>query len=302
MVALSLLGAALTVVLRVWVSPAQRDVDTGLFASNTPVIVLTLLVLGGLGAVLFVARGGNRQEIKGKPSLVLAVLLLAVGGAMVFTGAADLIDSFRQLKSAVSAEESRLVMLMQWGEELFCLLGGAALVRLGLVLASEGSTRRGMAQWTMLAPVLWVWLVLANYEMSYNSMVRFSDGYFTLMTYITEMLFLLYFARYIAGVGKVGSGTLLLFSGAASLFAISTPAVQLLMYLLRDSEEYAAAGQTGVLDMAIGLLALTVSVTLCHSLSAPVVEEPEEEEKVEWSAAGDSVVELIDGEEDSQEE
>lgn len=303
MTAMGLLGAVLAVVLRVWISPAQRDVDTGLFASNTPVVLLMLLVLGGLCAILFVCRGGDRQEIKGKSSLVLSVVLLAVGAAMVFTGGADLIRSFRGLKAAFSPDVSRLTVMLQWGEQIFCLLGGAALVHLGLKLASEGSTRRGMVQWSLLAPVLWVWLMLANYEMSYNSMVRFSDGFFTLMTYIMEMLFLLYFARYIAGVGKVGSGTLLLFANGAALFAISTPAVQLIMYLLRDSEEYAAAGQTGVLDMAIGLLALTVSITLCHNLSTPVAEKPEEEEeeKVEWSAEGEAEVELIEDTEESQE-
>ena len=305
MTALSVLGAALAVVLRVWVSPSQRDVDTGLFVSNTPVMILMLLVLGGLAAVVFVSRGGVRQEIKGKPALVLAVTLLAVGAAMVFTGGADIIDSFRLLKSVVPATDSRLATILQWGQQIFCLLGGAALVRLGLVLASEGSTRRGIAQWSVLAPVLWVWLMLANYEMSYASMVRFSDGFFTLMTYIMEMLFLLYFARYVAGVGKVGSSTLLFFSCGTALFAISTPAVQLLMYLLRDSEEYAAAGSTGVLDMAIGLLALVVSITLCRSLSAHVEEasEPsEEEEKVEWSTEDDAVVELIGDTEDLSEE
>lgn len=303
MVALSVLGAALTVALRVWVSPAARDMETGLFASNTPVMIWMLMVLGGLAALVFVSRGGGRQEIKGKSALVLAVVLLAVGAAMAFTGVADLITSFRQLKSVVSAEESRLVTMLQWGEEIFCLLGGAALVRLGLVLASEGSTRRGMGQWSMLAPVLWLWLTLANHEMSYDSMVRFSDGFFTLMTYILEMLFLLYFARYVAGVGKVGSTTLLFFSCSTALFAISTPAVQMLMYLLRDSEEYAAAGSTDVLDMAIGLLALAVSITLCYSLSsAPVVAEPEEEESVEWSDAGVAVEDLITVDDDASEE
>lgn len=305
MTALSVLGAALAVVLRVWVSPSQRDVDTGLFVSNTPVMILMLLVLGGLAAVVFVSRGGVRQEIKGKPALVLAVTLLAVGAAMVFTGGADIIDSFRLLKSVVPATDSRLATILQWGQQIFCLLGGAALVRLGLVLASEGSTRRGIAQWSVLAPVLWVWLTLANYEMSYASMVRFSDGFFTLMTYIMELLFLLYFARYVAGVGKVGSSTLLFFSCGAALFAISTPAVQLLMYLLRDSEEYAAAGSTGVLDMAIGLLALVVSITLCRSLSTHVEEtsDPsEEEEKVEWPTDDDSAVELIEEVEDDSEE
>ena len=112
MIALSVLGTVLAVALRVWVSPSQRDVDTGRFASNTPVMILMLLVLGGLAAIVFVSRGGVRQEIKGKPALVLAVALLAVGAAMVFTGGADIIDSFRLLKSVVSVNDSPLASML----------------------------------------------------------------------------------------------------------------------------------------------------------------------------------------------
>ena len=55
--------------------------------------------------------------------------------------------------------------------------------------------------------------------------------------------------------------------------------------LLQDSEAYAAAGAANYVDLGIGLLALTVCVTLCQSLSAPApvsVEEsasPEEDSK-----------------------
>ena len=182
---------------------------------------------------------------------------------------------------------------------MFCLLGGVALVRLGLNLASEGATRRGMSQWGMLAPVLWVWFTLANYEMSYSSMVRLSDGFFTLSMYIMEMLFLLFFARYIAGVGKVGYGTLLFFSSGATLFVLSAPLVRLAMYLLQDGEAFAAAGAAGVLDLAIGMLALAVSVTLCQSLSATPVAEAEDES--EWSEGeGVSVTELVEASADEE--
>jgi hypothetical protein len=125
--------------------------------------------------------------------------------------------------------------------------------------------------------VLWVWLTLANYEMTYASMVRLSDGFFTLAMYIMEMLFLFFFARYIAGVGKVGYGTLLFFSSAATLFVLSAPLVRIAMYLLQDGEAFAAAGAAGFADLAVGVLALTVSVTLCQSLSAAGAEPAAED-------------------------
>ncbi len=300
MTAVGLLGAVALIVLRVWLAPAQRDIETGLFASNTPVIILSLLLLGVLVANVFVSRGGVRHEIAGKPAMVLAVVSVAVGAALALTGVADFFSDVRALAVAVPGTKMELATLLVWLQHLFCLLAGAALVRLGLVLVSEGVTRRGMAQWSMLAPVLWLWLVLANYEMSYASMVRLSDGFFTLMAYVMEMLFLFYFARYMAGVGKVGSVLLLLFSCGTTLFAVSAPVVKLLMYLLQDSEAYAAAGATGMLDLAVGVLALTVSVTLCQSMSAPLAVEPEEEEAVEWPSEQEAEVSLVEPLEDEE--
>lgn len=304
MMAIGGLGAVLVVLLRVWLAPAQRDIDTGLFATNLPVIGLMLALLLVLGGCVYLTRGGSRQEIEGKPSLVLSVVLLAAGGAMAVFAALEMVTWLGLFSGGAQMTDTAepvapLGTLLPRLQTVFCLLGGVALVHLGLNLASEGATRRGMSQWGMLAPVLWVWFTLANYEMSYSSMVRLSDGFFTLSMYIMEMLFLLFFARYIAGVGKVGYGTLLFFSSGATLFVLSAPLVRLAMYLLQDGEAFAAAGAAGVLDLAIGMLALAVSVTLCQSLSATPVAEAEDES--EWSEGeGVSVTELVEASADEE--
>ena len=298
MAGLGSLGALAVVALRVWVSPSQRDIDTGLFSTNLPVIGLLLFLLLMLGCGVFITRGGFRQEIVGKSSLALAVTLLTAGTAMVLFAAAELLARFGVITfytvTAVDPEAATLVKVLPWLQTAFCLLGGVAFVRLGLMLASEGATRRGMARWSLLTPVLWMWLVLANYEMSYASMVRLSDGFFTLGMYIMEMLFLFYFARYVSGVGRVGFGTMLFFSAGTALFAVSGPLVRLGMYLLQDGEAYVAAGAAGPLDLLVGLLAVVVSITLCQSLS--VVPEEEPDENPEWSDGPDSVsvVDLIE--------
>ena len=303
MTAIGLLGAVLVVALRVWLTPAQRDTDTGLFASNTAVIIIMLFLLGSLAAIVFVASGGIRQEIKGKSSLILAVALLAVGTAIALTGTVDIWNALWERNAPVDG--SRLPQILGWLQHIAGVLGGVAFVRFGLMLASESSTRRGMVQWSLLAPVVWMWLTLANYVMSYNSMVRPEDGFFTLMTYVMELLFLFYFARYIAGVGNMGAITMMLFACGAALFAISSPAVKLIMYMLvQDGAAYSAAGTTGVLDLAVGLLALTVSITLCQSLSAPLPEpksDEEEPEAVEWSIGKATEEDLIGGFDEEEE-
>lgn len=298
------LGAVALVLLRVWVMPAQRDIDTGLFAPNVFVIVLSCVMLAVLGALVFIMRGGPRREIVGKPSLVLSVVLLVVGAIMVLMGGLDLWTAFR---TPSYDDVSVIVRALPWLQTVFCVLGGLALAMLGLRLASEGGIRRGMAQWSLLLPVLWSWFVLANYEMSPDSMVRVTDGgFFTLAMYIMEMLFLFRFTSYVAGVGRNGVGSVLFFSAGATVFALSNPLVSLLMYLLQDVEAASAAGAGGLVDLAVGVLALTVTITLCQSLSAPVEEEASEEAEdgTTWEEPSEALLDTVfieesDGEEES---
>ncbi len=297
MTALGAIGAGLAVVMRVWLAPAQRDIDTGLFTSNTTVIWLLLAAVAGLAALAFLMRGCPRQEITQRSVLLLSVALLAVGAVMTLFGGVEMlarlgiVEFYTVRKTADPV--TTLSTAMQWLQTVFCLLGGVALVRYGLVLASEGATRRGSALWSLLAPVLWLWFTLANYEMSYASMVRLSDGFFTLMMYIFEMVFLFAFARYMSGVGKMSVGMLLFCSGGATLFALSAPLVRIFMYLLQDVEAFAANGAPGPLDLAVGVLALVTAVSLCRSLDqAPPSDE--EEDAPAWSVSEDADVDLID--------
>ena len=287
MTVLGVVGAVATVALRAWLIPSQRDIETGLFSTNFLVMLVMVLILMLLGGAACLLRGGDRREIAGKPALSLAVVSLGVGVATILFGLMELlarleiVSFFTITNEIIGGEEENLMRIaLQWLQPSLCMLSGVAFLRLGLTLASEGSTRRGMVQWGMLIPVLWQWVVLANYEMSYASMVRLSDGFFTLGMYVMEMLFLLFFARYIAGVGKVGYATMLFFAAGAVLFVLSAPLVRVVMYLQQDSEAFGASGAAGPLDMVIGLLALTTCVTLCHSLfpSASAADASSEEE------------------------
>lgn len=307
------LGAVVVTLLRVWVFPAQRDMDTGFFSSPLIVIGLMLLLLAVLGALAFLLRGRARCEVTGGAALGLSTTLLLSGAVMFIYSVADalgrlgLIEFFSVSQSGYLEQTVGLQLILPWLQTAFGILGGIALVRLGLRLASEGGTRRGMVRVSLLAPVLWMWFVLANYVMSYASLIRITDGFFTLATYILEMLFLFRFAGYISGVGRSGVSTLLFLSSGTALFALSVPLVRLAMYLLQDSGAYAASGATGVVDLAVGVLALVVSITLAQGLAAPPAEPSVESDEagVTWEGPSDSseveLLEELDSEEASEE-
>lgn len=274
-----------TVLLRVWLLPTLRDSDTGLFASGEATIALLLLGLVALAVLGYLGRG-PRAEICPPGGLWVAVSLLVSGGLLLVS---SLWDGWVWLAlgetPAPAATTDSVLGIVALVLQLVCgLLGALSLVRLGLVLLSEGRTRRGIAGWSMLLPVLWMWFRLARYEMSYVSAVRLSQSFYDVLMFVLELLFLFRLARYTAGAGKVGSGSLQFLSCATAVFALSGPLVRLGMYLLGDTEAFLASRLAGLPDVAVGLVALAVAFALPQGEVAGQSEPVSSEEDVEADA------------------
>ena len=92
MVWLGVLGTVATVALRVWLTPAERDWDTGLFTSSHLVIGVMLVVLAALFLLGCLVRR-DRQEITGRASMPTSVVLLGAGAVLAVTGAISLIGT-----------------------------------------------------------------------------------------------------------------------------------------------------------------------------------------------------------------
>ncbi len=272
---LGIAATVLTVLLRVWILPADRDWETGLFTSSVLTVGCMLLCVA-VQLVLSFTLPKRRQEISGRSGLPLAVTLLLAGAVLGVVGVLGLIESLTARTASVTA--FKVLAALQLLETVFAVLGGVSLVRMGLVLISEGGTRQGMAQWSALAPVLWMWFRLAAYEASFASTVRMSDSFFHFVMFIMELVFLFKLARYTAGVGQATVRSMMFWSVGTVLFALSAPLVRLCMYLLQDSEAYLAGQQVGGADAAVGVLALMVGFSLWHS-AAHSEEEPSSDEE-----------------------
>lgn len=258
---------AAVLVMRIWLMPSVRDWETGLFSPNYLVIALMLLCLVAL-VVMGRLCDPDRRDVTGRPAMALGVSLLVAGLVLAGYEAFELYknvpvlwDALRLLSVAQPGSVSLFPSILQILQNLSGVTGGGALVLLSLRLFSEGSIRRGIAQWSALLPVVWMWLRLINYEMSYTSMVRMQDSFFGFVMLLLEMWFLFKLARYVAGVGQVSMGSLLACSLSTAVFALTAPVVRLSMQLMGDYAAYAASLST-VVDFALGGLAAVVAVAL----------------------------------------
>ena len=294
---LGVVATVAVILMRVWLVPTAADWQTGLFDNNYWVMGVMLLALVAL-AVMGRLAGPARREIGGRGALWVALASLLAGLVLAVTGGIALLRYYGVLVADTVVERSVMNLL----EHVFALLGGAALIRFGLALMSEGATRRGIAQWSILAPVMWMWFRLINYEMSYASLVRIEDNFFGFVMLILEMLFLFRLARYASGIGRVSAGSMQWYSMAAAVFAVSGPLTRVIMYLLGDNMAYDAYYLAGPVDMAMGVLALVLGVALVNGtvpIQPSVSDTPEERVEEDASAVASAESLLFGVEEDA---
>ncbi len=262
-------ATAVTLLLRIWLTPTLRDSDTGRFENGWPIVALLV------AAVVALLLGGRqippvRRELTGGRAVAVSLAALLTGGCL---GIVTLWEGWLWLAEGIlpppdNAPGGALGDIAVALTFLFGLLGGITFIRLGLLLTAEGATRRGMLAWGALAPVLWMWFRLVRYEVSYASALGLAETFYDFGLFMVELVFLFLFARYISGVGTVSVGTLLAFSCATAVFGISGPLTRLAMYLIGDSDAYEAAGLAGVTDFAVGVLALVLAFALLRQYAA----------------------------------
>ena len=265
MMAIGGLGALVTVVLRVWLTPGVISSTNGVLDSPWTVMGFMLLCLAGLVVLGFFTRG-IRREVSGGPCVALAASMLAAAVVLVIAESDDLLGAWHNGET----------MLLIQG--VLGALSAVALVLLAWRLLSEGSTRRGMAQWIMLLPVLWMWMRVINYEMSYASLARVEDSFFGFAMLVFELMFLFKLARYTAGVGQVRTGSIFFYSAATVLFSLSGAVVKILMHLMNDGMSVQAYDLAGAGDLAVGILALAVGITYLWGVEPEAPDETSEEE------------------------
>ncbi|MCL2488666.1 MAG: hypothetical protein FWE80_08280 [Oscillospiraceae bacterium] len=166
------------------------------------------------------------------------------------------------------------------------LTGGLALLWVGLTWA--GGRRQQSFSLLALPAVLYQWVRLARYELSYASAVDVGRTFFDFMVFVFALMFLFSLARLIAGTGK--PKRVMFFAAGSALFSLSAAAV--IIYnsitalpgaLEQGRENLISLPETlgknlvGLADIALGLLALTAVICIAFCMR----EEPEEIEETE---------------------
>lgn len=282
-----------TLILRVALTPLMQDPVTGAF--HLSYITIAVMLAAMIAAALLSARSAPaRVPVRGKVLMPAALLLMLAGSVMIVTNAVDACIWMTTgltppPNTTVISGIDRITLILTI---VFGLLGGAMLVRAGLLWLSENRSRTGSFRLWALAPVLWVWMRLARYEVSYASAVDVGQSFYDFVMLIFLLLFLFAFARYIPGVGQNRSRLLFFFSLMTALFALSGPLTRVFLYMTGHGDAYNASELAGVTDGLLGAFALVFAYSQAYGKPE---QEPSPEPAQEAAGPQDAVPENADG-------
>lgn len=243
------LAAVLLSVLRVVTMPRITEGEGGvwnvaLFVLSLAVVVFLLIFSNRKPASLMVKSGGS---------------LFAVGA--VFTGALMFISSISTYLAwryggvwpyPSDKTPNRISALFVNGGLLFGVLSGVFFVVLGVALY-RGKHLKGLLAGLSFAPLVWVWMRVCQYEVSYYSSLVVFRHWYDLLLLLLEMVFFLNLARYLLRVGK--SPRLFGLSLCVGVVALMACVTRTVMALTGNAAAFAACGLVNAADLGVTLLA-----------------------------------------------
>lgn len=261
-------GAAILALLRTALTPLAAD-------NPLPYCIL----LGGTGlfvAALFTLSAQWKTEpiaVAGKPacggaaSAALAGCLFTVFSVKL---AYDWFNNHVMPYPAKSAIDSFDVLLVY----VFILSGfvaGGFFLLTAWRWWTDKQTTRGMLAIPALAPVLWSWVRLIRYITSYVSAQGLFRNIFDLSMMLFEMLFLLFFARYISRVGEKPSCFFFSVALCAGVLCAVSCITQTALFAVQNEIAFGTCALVVSPDFGIAVLALFTAFT--QSLDAACKEE-----------------------------
>lgn len=253
---------ALAMILRLTTLPQVQQEAVGEFGVSFWLLValcaaaIVLAVLAFLSDLPLHPVGGEQQPKLGGLSVAVGVvLLLDTALALVRFG---MLGKTPPPNAQILNNADKITLYLTFA---FGLLGGLWLVVLGCQWLRR-QTLGNLARAGALLPVLWIWCRLARYELSYASAANIKRSFYDFFMLLFLMLFLLAFARWVADVAPPSAKTMRALSAIAAMAGISSPLTRLGMQMLGDTEAFNASQLAGITDLAIGALALAVTVYL----------------------------------------
>lgn len=252
--AVAVAAAVVTALLRVIVTPHVVDGTAG----NGLNILLLVFIAAAL--LCLMAMGSAKRP----PLTLRGGRLTAVTAGALFTGAAMVISSVFALADwwmggvmpyPINNTVTQLDVTLLYLMVAFGVIGGLFFLLLAFRWQLTGCTARGVLRIVALAPLVWVWLRVGRYEMSYISSLNVFQHVYDLLLIIAEMLFFLWFARYVSDPQEAPPRFLTGVALCTGVLATAACVTRVAMLLMGNRAAFDACGLVTAADLGVAILA-----------------------------------------------
>lgn len=273
--AFTIAATILTTILRVWLTPQMQDSQTGNFHISYVIIGVMLAFLAIIAVLVLTGKGDlpHTNRMIRHSRMPMAVSGVLFGSVLLIT---SMFDGWKWMvydKTPPPNEYviSRLDSITLTFTLLLGIIAGLFFIWLGFKLGSSEINLSPAFALGALAPVLWIWVRLVRYEVSYASAIPVEQSFYDFVMLIFTMLFLFSFARYISKIGDRSPRLLLVYALAAALLSLSGSVASIALFMLGETEAYGSSNLAGMADMSAGVFAICTAFTMIfvHAESGP---------------------------------
>ncbi len=263
---ITLVATVLTTVMRILLTPEMQDTQTGTFHVSY-IVIGVMLISMILIAFFSLIRNSDTLHIgeiplhNRAPVKVAGVLL---GLSLMLSSLFDMFmwAVYGQTPPPNETVIGRLDSISLTFTLIFGILAGMYFLWLAVKLNEnkmQSSPARSLAA---LSPVVWIWVRLVRYQVSYASAIQVERSFYDFVMLIFTMLFLFSFAQYIAKINRRPPRMLIFYSLCTALNSLSGPVVVVALFLMGESEAFNSSRLAGLSDFAVGMFALCTAISL----------------------------------------
>ncbi len=251
---LAVLATVVVSLLRIVILP---NVVAGTVSSTVNLVLLFAVMAALLCLLLACGRKKPAAAVEGKRLTVVSAGAMFTGVAM----AVSAIFAFSDWTFAgvmlypANIRPTELDVTLLYLQIAFGLLGGVFFLILALRWQLKGQAVRGIMRLAALIPLIWSWIRVARYEMSYISSVHVSHHAYDLLLIVSEMLFFLWFARYVSALEDAPPRFLTGIALCTGVLAAAGCITRVAMLLMGNQEAFDACGLITAADLGVAILA-----------------------------------------------
>ncbi|HKM32547.1 MAG TPA: hypothetical protein VJX95_03165 [Oscillospiraceae bacterium] len=272
------------IVARVLQLGAVVDYQTGFYIQDGILpYALKIILISGIAVISFIIVAGSSKNVSvagsklespfladlDTLSTALSPVFSIAAMTLVFASVLNGVIEYRSLSVSGGIDAAFVI------EFLLMLCSALVFLKIAVARTRESAITRSMG-YSLLIPVIWYTFRSTMLFMSFIQITNISENLLTMLSSLSTLLFLIYLARFFAGIEKNNTRPMLAISGiVCSLMCAVSTLPRYILLIVGTVEMRQAMGTPNITELIFAVLAASVSALLLAK-NKPVILQAQE--------------------------